>query len=149
MSITVRIDGLAETQQALRALPDSTAKNVLRRIMRERLKPMADTARRLAPVDRGSLRESIIIGTKLSRRQKAMHQREGDAVEMFMGPSNLAQASLQEFGTYKERAQPFMRPAWDQHKDELLQGIKDDLWREIEKAGDRLARKAARAASGG
>jgi hypothetical protein len=37
-----------------------------------------------------------------------------------------------------------MRPAWDSAKGSLLNNIKDDLWAEIRKAVDKLARKAAR-----
>lgn len=144
----VKIEGLKEVQAALRALPDATAKNVMRRILKKRGEPIAEAARSNVPVDQGDLKNSIAVSTKLSRRQKAKHRKGGpDDIEVFIGPGTHPQAHMQEFGTFKEPAQPFMRPAWDAEKTGVLEGIKDDLWTEINKAAQRLARKAARAAA--
>ena len=65
-----------------------------------------------------------------------------------MGPGRHPQAHLQEFGARHHGPQAFMRPAWDGGKDDLLTGIGDDLWSEIDKAAKRAARKAARQARG-
>jgi len=46
----VHVEGLAELETKLRELPDATAKNVLRRVARKRLEPVAQRARELAPV---------------------------------------------------------------------------------------------------
>jgi HK97 gp10 family phage protein len=141
----IRIEGLSELKAALRELPDATAKNVIRRILKKRGEPIADHARRLAPVEHGELRDSIMVGTKLSRRQRSQHRKDGaDDVEMFIGAGPHPQAHMQEFGTSKDPRQPFLRPAWDAGRYALFEGIKDDLWAEIEKAAARLARKAAK-----
>ena len=141
----VHIEGLSELKTALRELPDATAKNVLRRIMKKRGEPIAEHARQLVPVDQGDLRDSISVGTRLSKTQRRQHRKDGpDDVEMFIGPGPHPQAHLQEFGTQHHPAQPFMRPAWDAERMGVLEGLKDDLWTEIEKAAARLARKAAR-----
>ena len=42
------------------------------------------------------------------------------------------------------RPQPFMRPAWDQHKIEAAETIRDALKDEIEKARQRIVRKQQR-----
>jgi HK97 gp10 family phage protein len=145
--ITISIEGLAELQTALRELPDATAKNVLRRVGKTRLAPMAERARQLAPVDQGELRDSIAVSTKLTRRQRSLHVKESpDAIEVFAGAGPHPQAHMQEYGTEHNAPQPFMRPAWDAERDGVLEGIKDDLWQEIEKAANRLARKRAKAA---
>src|SRR5688572_30736260 len=124
----VHVDGLSELQVALRELPDATAKNVLRRVARTALEPIAARARALAPVDDGTLRESITVGTRLSRRQRSQHQKESpDDVEMFAGAGPLPQAHMQEFGTQHSPPQPFMRPAWDSGKEDLLETIKNEL----------------------
>jgi HK97 gp10 family phage protein len=148
MAIKVHVEGLAEAQAALRQLPDSTAKAVLRRVGRKRLEPVANKARELVPVGLGELRDSIAVSTRLTRRQRGKHTKDGiDDVEVFAGAGAHPQAHLQEFGTEHHGPQPFMRPAWDSEKDGVLAGIKQDLWEEIEKAAARLARKAARAAA--
>jgi HK97 gp10 family phage protein len=142
----MKMEGLSEAKQALRELPDSTAKNVLRRVGRVCLQPMADHAKSLAPVEDGTLRDSIRVGTTLTRRQKSMHTKLGpDDVEIFMGAGGLPQAHMMEFGTVDVTARPYMRPAWDRGKDDLLQRVADSLWVEIEKAAARLARKAGKA----
>jgi hypothetical protein len=75
MSVKVTIEGLAEVKTALRALPDATAKNVVRRVLRSRGEPIATRARRLVPVEEGELRDSIAVSTRLSRRQRARRRK--------------------------------------------------------------------------
>jgi HK97 gp10 family phage protein len=145
MKVRVRVERLRKIGEALRDLPKATSKNVLRRVLKKRAEPIATTARRLVPVEQGDLQESITVSTKLSKRQRAKRKKEGaDTVEMYVGPGTHPQGHMQEFGTSNHPPQPFMRPAWDKHKDELLPGIAKDLWAEIEKAVSRLARKAAK-----
>jgi HK97 gp10 family phage protein len=146
MSETVTIEGLAELKDALRQLPDATAKNVLRRVGKARLQPLADEMEKNAPRLTGKLAASVTVGTKLSRRQRALATKFGsDDVELYAGPGPLRQATMQEFGTREIAAKPFVRPVWDTQKNELLDGIAADLWKEVDKAAARLARKAARA----
>jgi HK97 gp10 family phage protein len=148
--IRVHVEGLAEVQTALRQLPDATAKAVLRRVGRKRLAPVAERARELTPVGQGELRDSITVSTRLTRRQRGKHRKDGqDDVEVFAGAGPHPQAHLQEFGTEHHGPQPFMRPAWDAEKEGVLAGIGQDLWSEIEIAAARLARKAAKAAAKG
>lgn len=147
----VKIEGLKEVQDALHDLPSkATAKNIMKRVLLRRAEPIAETARQLAPYDEGHLRPSIHVSDRLTRRQRKQHKKDHkDLVEVFVGPGTDPAAHLQEFGTKHHGAQPFMRPAFDQHKTSVLDGIKDDLWQEIEKAAARLARKAAKAAAKG
>jgi HK97 gp10 family phage protein len=142
----VKIEGLRELKTALRELPDSTAKNVIRRVLKKAGKPIADAAQARVPVDFGDLKKSIGVSTKLSRRQKGTHRKGGpNDVEVFVGTGSHPSAHMQEFGTRKHPAQPFMRPAWDATKKAALAGIKADLWQEIKKAAERLAKKMAKA----
>lgn len=144
----VHVEGLAELETKLRELPDATAKNVLRRVARKRLEPVAQRARELAPVQSGKLRDSIGVSTKLTRRQRSKNQKFSiDDIEVYVGAGALPQAHMQEFGTVHNGPHPFLRPAWDAEKDKVLAGLKDDLWAEIEKAAKRIARKAAKAAA--
>lgn len=45
-----------------------------------------------------------------------------------------------EFGTVHEAAHPWMRPAFDGYKDQVLASIGTELWAGIERATKRLAR---------
>ena len=147
MAVTrVRVEGLRELQDALQELPKLTAKNVMKRVLTKRAQPIADDAESRVRVKSGKLKISVGVGTKLSRRQRGMHQKAAqDEVEVFVGPGALQQATTEEFGTYKQAAHPYMRPAWDAHKGKLLEGIREDLQQEIIKAAARIARKAAKA----
>lgn len=146
----MRIEGLKQVDEALKDLPKATAKGVVRRVLRRRAEPMAMLTARLAPVDTSDLANSIEITTRLTPRQRRYQRSKGDnigadAVVLYVGSSSPV-AHLQEFGTRHHAAQPFMRPAFEQLKYRVLDGIQKDLMNEIEKAKARQARKAARIA---
>lgn len=103
----------------------------------------AKVARSLAPVEEGNLRESIDVSGTLSKRQKAEHTKEAEQ-ERFIGPNNQPSAHLREFGSDGAPPHPFMRPAWDQTKEKVLDRIGDELWVGIEKAAQQAAKRAAR-----
>ena len=96
----------------------------------------------------GTMKVLVGIGSKLTRSQARQARKAGkDTVEVYVGTRDPI-ARLQEFGTRKAPPQPFMRPAWERHKDQALEDIKQNLATEIDKAAARAARKAARAAAG-
>lgn len=143
-----KIEGLADLDRALGQLSQSAGKNVLRRVGRQALQPMDEAWRTKAPHLTGQLEESGSVGSKLTRSQRKARERES-SVEVFAGPGPNPQAIQQEFGNANSPAQPFMRPAWDQTKDRVLEIVKDNLGTEITKAAKRAARKLAKAEAGG
>lgn len=146
---TVKVEGLQDLEVALLELPKSTARATLRRVLKLAAAPVQAAARDKAPKLTGQLEGSIITGTKLTRRQAQTARKEGkSSSEIYVGTSDPAGVP-QEFGTFKEGAQPFMRPAWDETQDEALTIISTELGNEIEKSRQRLARKAERMAAKG
>lgn len=141
----VRVEGLRQLEAALSQLPKSTGKAVLRRVAKAALTPFDEAWRQKAPHLTGQLEESGGIATRLTRRQARLNRRREDraSIEMYSGPNNPA-AVPQEFGTFDQPAQPFMRPAWNANGQKALEIVKDQLGSEIEKAAARLARKRAR-----
>lgn len=156
MKTTVQTEGFAELDKTLAEMPKATAKNVMRRTLRKVAQPMADTMKAKAPDDPetggNDLRSSIGVGTQLSKRQRGLHRKmfkdDKASVEVFVGAGPVPHAHLQEFGTINHGPQPYGRPAWDQHKGELIPAIGKEMWAEIEAAAKRQARKAARLARG-
>lgn len=149
MPSTVRLRGFRELEAALNDLPKATRKNVLRRVAKGALLPMADKAALLAPRDEGDLSFSIEISeerTPSVRKARRFDTKTG--IEMAMGPTTgkgvLFYAAFQEFGTVKMAANPFMRPAWDARAGGALDYIKSNLWIEIRKSAERRARNLAR-----
>ncbi len=156
-----RIEGLKELDRALGQLPRATGKNVLRRVARKALEPIIEVAKGLVHEVSGDTRGSLAVSTKLSFTQKREHTSmfasKKSSIEMFAGagPHNFVpQAVWEEFGvkrgkeSIKSTPHPFLRPAWDGGKMRALNDIKKDLWAEIKKAADRVARKKARALKG-
>lgn len=147
--MTVRLEGFRELERALNELPKSTGKNVLRRVAKGALQPMAEKARSLAPKDKGDLAGSIQVSEKRTKRVARINRFDKNTgIEMAMGPVSgggvLNYATFAEFGTNDTRATPYMRPSWDSGKDNALEYIKANLGREIDRAATRLAKKAAR-----
>jgi HK97 gp10 family phage protein len=159
MSVTLKLEGFAEFDQALEELSKAAGKSVLRRALKSSAQPMADLMSSLAPVGAtGDLAASVIVGSKLNKRQAKLHRKmfrnDKASVEMFVGPSSgrddaARYGFLEEFGTVHARAQPFARPAWDQEKMPTLDRLKVNLWAELDKAMARAKRRAARIAARG
>lgn len=143
MKETVKVEGLSELVAGLEELKKATATNIQKRVLKNAGEPIESEAKRLAPFKTGKLKEKIDIGSKLSRRQKSLSDKESK-IEIYVGPPSMPRAIVSEFGSVNESARPFMRPAWDSNKKAALDGIKKDLAEEIEKARQRAARKAAK-----
>lgn len=141
-----QVEGLAELDEALKELPKATARNVLLRVLKWAGQIIADAGEALAPRLTGGLAQSYTVGTKLSRRQKKLNRKESD-VEVYVGPTPHAKSVQTEFGNVHQAAQPHLRPAWDGNVMKVLDGIREKLAEEIEKARVRLARKAERIAA--
>lgn len=139
--MTVKVEGLAQLDQALGQLKESTAKNVLRRTGRKALEPMDAEWRQRAPHLTGALEESGGVGSKLTRSQRQEHERES-FVEVFAGPGPNPQAIQQEFGNVNHPPQPFMRPAWEATKDDALRIVAETLGAEIAASAKRAAARA-------
>lgn len=163
----VKMEGFKELEAALAELPRATGKNVLRRVLKKMATPIVADARGKAPVDTGLLVSRIEQSGSLSANEK----REAGGGPQFLGideggnkvfskadaknfvevhvgvagrRQSLARGIFQEFGTVDHAAHPFMRPAWDGNKNGALSTFKADVWREIEKAAARRARKLAK-----
>lgn len=156
----VRLTGFREFEEALKKLPKATGKNVLRRIAKGALEPMADVAAANAPHRTGRLSFSIAVSEKRTRRAKkpsttrfikgGFRASASTGIDMAMGPASgfgaaLSYAAFDEFGTIDTPAFGYMRSAWDSGSARSLEYIKDNLGSEIEKAARKLAAKRAKA----
>lgn len=149
-----KVEGLKELERSLRELPKATARNTLRRVLIKRAEPIAETMRSLVPDDPATpenvdLKGSIGVGIKLSKRQAKLHRKETrddkQFAEVFVGAGPKPHAHLTEFGGPNNSPVGWARSAWDQHRESLLDGLKDDLAAEIDKAAKRVAKRKAKA----
>lgn len=152
MARTVKVEGFRELEVALSNLVDmvggsrATGKNVLKRVLIKAAKPIEADAAANAPRFTGHLSREVKIGTRLTRRQARSVRKLGKStVEIHVGVSDPAGIQT-EFGNEHQRAEPWLRPAWDANSGGALDIIKSDLGSEIEKAAARVSKKAARLA---
>jgi HK97 gp10 family phage protein len=144
------VRGMEDLYRVFSELPKATGKAALRAVAKDALTPMAEDAERRAPRRTGLLQEKIEVKPpKRGRTIKGRRFEGPQAITMAMGPTGagIIRGQMQEFGTYKEPAQPFMRPAWDSHADSALDNIKTNLWDRMMKATERHQRKLARTAA--
>lgn len=160
--------GAKELAEALRALgQDRLIKATLKRALLKAGQPMVETAQRLAPrgkrkggddAGKPHMADKIAVSTTLSKRQRrqqgfgAHRGRTDNTAVVFIGAGPRGPAVLAEFGTGPRRrkngqktgstpAQPFMRPAWEQHHRQILEDFGRELGIQIEKSAARLGRR--------
>lgn len=148
MADIFKFEGGTELKQALGLLIEATgkttqAKAAIRRTLTEAGKITAEVAEANAPRLTGRLAASFKVGTQLTRRQRRFARTDKSNVEVYVGSSDPA-AVPQEFGTFKEPAQPTLGPAWDATQDKVLDKIATESWNQIEKTARRIGKKAAR-----
>ena len=148
MSIEMKLEGFSELEKELDRVSKAAGKGVLRRALKKAAQPLAKLMRDGASQDKGDLRDSVAVSTKLSKRQASAHRKmfrdDRASVEMFVGAGPLPQAHLEEFGSVHNAPSPFARPAWDQDHRAMLDRLGKDLWAELSKSIARADRKAAK-----
>lgn len=154
------VTGFRELEKALMELSRLRAKAIGRKAAIKVLEPVAQTARELAPRLRGGLSESVVVSTRLDRKESRKAWRAGETgshrVTVNVGPAK-PHGLLLEFGTGPRHHKngkftgavaphPFMRPAWDAHTPGMVERLAAELRVEFDKVLARLERQAARAA---
>ena len=137
------LDGGNELIDTLGALPLTVQKPILRRAARASLEPLAKQVQSNAPVLFGDLEESLVIGTKLNRRQAALNRADKADVEVHFGTTDPA-GFLNEYGSGRQKAQPFFRSAWEGGKLGVLARLSSLLGNEIVAGAQRWAKRGGR-----
>lgn len=153
--------GGRELEAALYGLgQDRLIKATLKRALMKAAQPAAQTASRLAPKETGRMAQNVQVSTTLARRQRrgGGYKYNPNTAYVWIGSAPRGPGTLQEFGTgprYHKKtrrftgatpAHPFMRPAWEQHKHQILEDFSRELWIQIDKSAKRLARRSLKAA---
>jgi HK97 gp10 family phage protein len=155
-AVTVKFEGGREIDAALQSLVDdfdaskTVVRNTMQRALVEAGQVTADAASQMAPDDPNTpspdLHTSIAAGTRLTPRQKKLQKRDPSKsfAEAYVGATEEvnAYAHLVEFGDANQSPQPFLRPAWDSTKDQVLGSIRGFLEKQIAKSAERARRKA-------
>ena len=92
-------------------------------------KDIRDTAKEIVPVDTGSLKKSIRTGAYAmpAGHTHSVRVTAGGYVTNPKTKRKVDYASHVEYGTSRGRAQPYLIPAFEAHKRELIKTIKEFL----------------------
>lgn len=150
----VAVEGLDDLKRAVAELTSDLRRNVIRGALRDAAAPMARQARQNAPTLKtshpyrlpGTLKRSIIV--KASKRFKGQDGEIGVyiAVRKRKGLGGKAGARnpfdpfywrFQEFGTGKQTAHPFLKPAFASNAERAIDIFKTRLKKRIDKAEQR------------
>src|SRR5690606_14793221 len=107
--ITLRVRGSAELRRALERLRGAERRRAQQDGLEAGARVVETYAKLAAPVDTGTLRDSIMLDEVTPERA-------------ILGP-HVDYAEHVEFGTSRMAARPFMRPAVDEHEREIVDAI--------------------------
>lgn len=168
MRVTTKVVGLKELDAALAEFSKATARNIAVRSLMKAAEPMAEAAREKAPEKSGDLKRSIKVtkekppghaskaafaevmrrggtASQAAAAQRAYNRENpGAFAEVFVAPDRLAQAWPQEIGTANHPPHPYMRPAFEETKEQSLEILATEMKAEIDRAAERARRKALR-----
>ncbi|TNH06632.1 HK97-gp10 family putative phage morphogenesis protein [Testudinibacter sp. TR-2022] len=158
-SVTVKVSGLKELQKAMGELGRKASNRIAVKAMRKGGAIVRDKARANAPVltenvphrKAGTVKKAISSRTKIGRNGKTntyvwVKGLSTKQILKFKGKTGKSGAfnpkdpfywRFLEFGTSKMPAKPFMRPAFEQSKQQAAKAIIDTLRTEILKEGNK------------
>lgn len=143
----VKVQGLLQLGEAMRGLSADMAGKVARQAAAAGASVVRKAARAKAPKDTGNLQASIVMKrmaeTDLTaeyvvtpRRGKTRDVKAAKAGKGALG-KDAFYARFQEFGTVKEPAQPFLRPALEQNVQQATDAMAKRLKQRIEKVSSK------------
>lgn len=152
----VKITGLNETVAALKRLPtELSGKNggPVRSALFQSAKLMRDSAVQHAPADTGNLKQNIIAVRDRNPRASGVSERyivtvrrgKRQGRSVFSSQRRQSRgayyAHFVEFGTEKQEAQPFLRPAFEENKNPAVTVFADTFRKRVAAATRKAARR--------
>lgn len=152
MDVKIKLEGFAELDRELRELPLRMQGNILRSALMKGAKIIQDELHRTVPVDEGGEARRVktrsgemvehrpgFLKSRIRRRSGVRRKEDqrgfsGDtAANVRVGVSRVPYAGHIEFGTANSTANPFVRRAWEATKDRVLDAIKGQLRKRLDK----------------
>lgn len=130
---TIEVKGLQELERQLLAMGDKAVK-VMRNAGREALAPVLEDMKAHAGFDDASAGEHMRDTIKIRSTSRMNDDKYLTVITLRVGPSKKhhMKALAQEFGTIKQVAAPFIRPAMDYNKSRILRVLAVELRAGIE-----------------
>lgn len=130
-AIDITMLGDKALQRRLNRLELKTGRKIVRRALRDAAKIHASAAKAEAPVDTGATKAGIRVRavTGLRRGNFGVMSRTGTREEMGIpSDSKWYYPAIVEYGTPTTPANPFMRRAFEQNRQRMIDSIRRDLW---------------------
>ena len=121
----IELKGFQEMIDTLEKM-DKAGDGIFKQALNEGIKPVIVALKHRVPVLTGKLRDSINIGKVRKGKTGTYSQITGPRGEWY--------GKFSEFGTSKEPARPWLRPAFDESKEEAFQTIEKVMSDGIENA---------------
>lgn len=120
--IRMEVKGLKELERDLLALGEKVAGRVLASAGKEAMEIVSEDMQQHAGYDEDSSGPHLRDNIKTTSRNRMKDSRWNTVVTIRVGPSreHTMKALAQEFGTIKQVADPFMRPALDFNRAKIL-----------------------------
>ena len=129
MDITANLSGFADLEKALNSFSERTERQLVINSLRAGGRVIINHGADNAPVDDG------LLSNRKSWMQKAGRYRPGQAIALKVatkgGKAGPWYAHLVEFGTSTTKAQPFFRPAFDEHPTDIIAAVAKAMARGI------------------
>jgi HK97 gp10 family phage protein len=150
--ISVELTNRAEIVKLLDQIPNAYNSKAVRSLIKHSVKPLVEEAQRLAPkaLKPHKGKYGMVQPGNLARSIWTIDMKRSRTVTLIVGPrvkgafrknrSGFYGMWL-ERGTKKIKAQPFMRPAWDSKKGEVIRRFEEDAIKIFEKVIRKLTKK--------
>lgn len=131
IGVDIKVEGLRELDRQLSSLSASVGSKVLRGALMDSATPLVKEMKERVPVANGNLKRTI--GKRSSVNRRGERNQATAVVSVGAVRKGSWKAHFVEFGTSRNRAQPFIRPALDATQDKVLSRFKERLKKRIEK----------------
>lgn len=140
----MNVQGLASLEAQLVELGAQLGIKALAQASRRAFKPVLEAAQRLVPVDTGELRDAIKLSVKKPKDGESVV-----VVGLWIGKGAKGSKKIPsvrrwhwvELGTAHMAAHPYLRPALDQNAGAVLELLKTELVKSIQKAAAKKGSK--------
>lgn len=131
----VEVKGLSDLEDVLKKLGDEVAVKFLRKAGIEAMKPVLADMKAHSGFDATNSGEHMRDSIKIRTNSRIKDNKTQTVVTVRVGPSkkHVMKARAQEFGTVKQIARPFIRPALDYHREFILNALASEIRTSIEK----------------
>lgn len=158
MKAVAKIQGLKEVQAALKALPVAMQRQAEAAVLRGGGKVIADKAKaNCTAVDQGDLKKSIAFNVKRFRGSYSARVGPRAGIKKQVGTYSRGKKAGQaryknpvkyshliEFGTAHSAAKPFLRPAMESSRNEVVSAMLSSYRKHLDKIAKRVAKRRAK-----